>query len=447
VSLRSLEHRLVAGFAVLAAVCALATAFAMNEYVEAALWGPIDAGFEEEAEQLAHVVALAPGTLRDTTEQVAAETDHGPGKWIRILLPAADPLTAGGPAPVHATDEPPVGDAVSGTVWLAGQPHRVVRYGLPAGGSIELGVDATEPFRVLRRARIAIVGGLGTLLVAAVLLAWTITRRATAELVRVAAELETIEAGSLDRRLDARRTVEVDRLVAVLNRVLGRLHVAMSHLRRFTAEAAHELRTPVAALRAHLEVTLRRARTTEEWRDGMLDALEQAERLGTLAESLLTLSAVEAQPVPQGAPVELDAVVRDIAESLEPIAQEQGRPFVAQVDESIAVRGSAELLKRVVVNLLDNAFRHTPPAARVELVLRRENGAVRLDVRDAGPGIAPEDRERLFERFHRGRGAAAGAGLGLALCREIVARHGGDIQVESAAGHGTTVSVILPAVY
>jgi signal transduction histidine kinase len=410
------------------------------------VWGRLDAGLEEESELLAEQALREPDAVPASAAAVAAELDHGPGKFVRVVTPGRAPVVAGGPPPAVAP--PPAAPAVptSATVWDRGRPYRVVRHGLATGGSIEIGVDATDQLRLLRGARLGIAGGLATLFAAVALLAWTITRRAMAELVRVAADLETIEAGSLDRRLEPRRTREVDRLVAVLNRVLGRLHVAMSHLRRFTAEAAHELRTPVAALRAHLEVTLARARTPEEWREGVLDALEQAERLGTLAESLLTLSAVEAQPVPtDAAPVALDRLVRDIAESLEPIAQEQGRDFRVRVETPIAVRGSGDLLKRVVVNLIDNAFRHTPPNAAVELVLSREDGTARLDVRDGGPGIAAEDRERMFERFHRGRGAGSGVGLGLALCREIVARHGGDIRVDTAAGRGTTLTVRLPA--
>src|SRR2546429_4139160 len=118
------------------------------------------------------------------------------------------------------------------------------------------------------------------------------TTRATAELDQLAAQPETIEASSLDRRLASGRTTEVDRLVAVLNRLLARLETAVGHLRRFTADAAHELRTPIAALRAHLEVALGRGGSPDGYRNGLLDALEQAERLGRAAADPLTPNAV-----------------------------------------------------------------------------------------------------------------------------------------------------------
>jgi signal transduction histidine kinase len=284
------------------------------------------------------------------------------------------------------------------------------------------------------------------LLASLAVLAWAITSRATAELARLAAELETVEAGSLDRRLAPRRTVEVDRLAAVLNRLLARLESAVGHLRRFTADAAHELRTPVAALRAHLEVALARARTPEAYQDGLIDALEQTERLGRLAADLLTLSAVEAGTTggeTRDEIVRLDRLAREVAEFLEPVAQEQGRPFLCEAEHAVAVRGAPELLKRLVLNLVDNAFRHTPVAAPVHLCVRGEDGLARIEVRDGGPGIVAADVPGVFERFRRGRSATAGTGLGLALCREIAARHRGQIALDSAPGSGTTVTVTL----
>jgi signal transduction histidine kinase len=109
----------------------------------------------------------------------------------------------------------------------------------------------------------------------------------------------------------------------------------------------------------------------------------------------------------------------------------------------VAVRGAPELLKRLVLNLVDNAFRHTPVAAPVHLCVREEDGLARIEVRDGGPGIVAADVPGVFERFRRGRSATAGTGLGLALCREIAARHRGQIALDSAPGSGTTVTVTL----
>ena len=308
-----------------------------------------------------------------------------------------------------------------------------------------VGVGAASQTRVVTRTRAFIaavaLGLIGLLSV----LAWGIASHATRDLVRLAGELTTIEAGSLDRRLPAGNTTEVDGLVTVLNRMLERLRRAMGHLERFTADAAHELRTPITALRAHLEVTLARAQTPQAYRDGLLDALEQAERLGRLAEDLLTLSTVEGAGAPSRVErVRLDDLVREAADFIEPVADEQSRPFECVVDGPIVVRGVSPLLKRVVLNLVDNAFRHTPATAAVRLSAERDGGSAKIAVVDHGPGIGAADLPHVFERFHRGQSEASGCGLGLALAHEIVMGHGGRITVDSAPGTGTTATVWLP---
>jgi len=329
------------------------------------------------------------------------------------------------------------------TIGQGRSAYRIIWYAAPGVGWSEIGVRVGREQRTLYRVQLAVGASAALLLGTLALLAWVMTTRATAELGQLAAQLETLEAASLDRRLASGRTAEVDRLVAVLNRLLARLEAAVGHLRRFTADAAHELRTPIAALRAHLEVALARDRSPDGYRNGLLDALEQTERLGRLAADLLTLSAVEAG-VGGTDVVRLDNVAREVAEFLEPVAQEQRRRFVCESERPVAVRGAPDLLKRLLLNLVDNAFRHTPPSAAVRLAVRSDDGTATIEVKDDGPGIPAADLPDVFERFRRGRGATAGTGLGLALCREIATRHHGRIAIESAPGVGTRVIVTLP---
>jgi signal transduction histidine kinase len=310
-----------------------------------------------------------------------------------------------------------------------------------------MGVEATSALRSLAAMRWRLgLGGGGVLLILAAL-AWIVTSRATGELLRLATEIEALQAGSLDRRLAHRATLEVDQLVVVLNRLLARLETAVGHLRRFTADAAHELRTPVAALRATLEVALSRD-TPERWREGLLDGLEQSERVGRLAESLLALSAVEAGAKDaQRVPVRLDRLAAEVADELEPIAVEQRRPMRCEPGDEVWVVGVPDLLQRVVANLIDNAFCHTPPTSAVTVRVRADGEWARVTVTDEGPGIAADDRPRVFERFGRGRGASAkGAGLGLALSREVAERHGGTLEIESDVQRGTQATLSLPLV-
>jgi signal transduction histidine kinase len=441
---RSLRVRLVLAFVAGAAVVVIAAAAGMMVLIERAQWTALDASLAEEASTVATLRHVGdPAHFRELVAQVAREPDLGPGKFVRVTRAEGSVVAEAGTPPRDLAPVPPGGAAGTIPFESGGQAYRVAWYP-SAGGWAVIGVPAYA--RPTTRARWTIAFATAALLAVLAGLAWVVTSRATRELDWLAAELETIEAGSLDRRLARRHTSEVDRLTSVLNRLLARLDTAMTQLRRFTADAAHELRTPVAALRTHLEVALGRGGTAESYRDGLVDALEQSERLGLLAENLLTLSGVEGGSAAiRPEPVHLDDLVREVAESVEPLAEDQGRRFSCHVGTPVVVRGDPVLLKRVILNLVDNALRHTPAGAGVDLSVASENGVATLAVRDRGPGIPPEDVPHVFERFHRGRTAGGGSGLGLALCREIVARHGGDIHLASRLGAGTTVTVTLPA--
>jgi signal transduction histidine kinase len=204
------------------------------------------------------------------------------------------------------------------------------------------------------------------------------------------------------------------------------------------------LRTPIAAVRAHLDVTLGRARTVDEFRDGVLDSIDQADRLGRLADDLLTLSMVETTGpgvLARSEAVRLDTLVAEVAEFLEPVAEEQSRRFTCETTAPVVVRGVPSLLKRVVLNLVDNAFRHTKGA--VDVRLTTADGDARIDVADEGAGIPADVLPHVFERFRRGAGDGSGSGLGMALVREIVSAHGGQVDLSSGA-NGTVVRVVMP---
>jgi signal transduction histidine kinase len=446
---RSLRWRLTLAFIAVATVAVTGATGAMAVILQHAVWRPIDAMLREECESLVAIHEL--GRLEDlprAAEKIRAEKDIGHHKFLRITDSSGRILGEAGVAPSSAAQLAPPTERHVGYTSFRSQdkPYRIVWCPVAGGGWSQEGVQVMAQVRSLRRAYSAIALAAVVLLALLAFLAWTISTRATADLGRLAAELETIEAGSLDRRMVARTTSEVDRLATVVNRLLARLETGVGHLRRFTADAAHELRTPLAALRAHLEVAIARPASVDVYREGLLDALEQTERLGRLAEDLLTLSAVEAgvgSADGVGDLVRLDAVAREVAEFLEPVAQEQGRSFACQAAEPVAVRGATGLLKRLVLNLVDNAFRHTPTTAEVRLVVRSANGTATVEVSDGGPGIPADEMELVFQRFHRGRGGS-GTGLGLALCREIAARHRGEIAIRSAPGTGTTVVVTLP---
>jgi signal transduction histidine kinase len=204
--------------------------------------------------------------------------------------------------------------------------------------------------------------------------------------------------------------------------------------REFTADAAHELRTPLAVLAAHLD-SLEDKKVAAALR-------EDVERMGRLVGQLLSVAQLEALDAAAEETADLHAIAVDVAASLAPFALRRSRAVAVSGEPGVAlVRGNAEALRQAVRNLVENALQHTPPDTTVEVSV---SAAPALQVTDRGPGVPAADRERLFERFWRGRRSGDGAGLGLAIVQRIVAAHGGSLTVDDAPGGGGRFTIQLP---
>jgi two-component system heavy metal sensor histidine kinase CusS len=238
-------------------------------------------------------------------------------------------------------------------------------------------------------------------------------------------------------------------LAAAFNELLDRLEAAHASQHRFVADAAHELRTPLAALRAEIEVALRRERAPADYQRTLDSNRHELERLSSLVENLLALAAVEAsQSARTKSPVDLARVCRDVAEQLAPLAATQNVRLQLELAENVMVCGDVFALERSVRNLVENALRHTPAGEQILIRAGATDGGARVDIIDAGVGIAPEHRPHLFERFYRvdtaRNRAHGGAGLGLSIVKAIVEAHGGSVSVESKLGAGSTFTLRLP---
>lgn len=291
----------------------------------------------------------------------------------------------------------------------------------------------------------AALGVLSAVLLATVgILTWRATGRALRPVEAIRAEVAAIGDRDLDRRVPAPRSDdEIARLAHTMNAMLDRLEAAGTRQRRFIADASHELRSPLTVLRTQLEVA--RAHPDPAVRDDLVaGALQDTDRLQTLATDLLLLARLDTTGTDRpGEPVDLTELVRATVDSGGP----RPHPAVLRTPEDVTVTGNPLWLGRLLTNLLDNAQRHAGSRVTVRLSTDATTGEAVLDVADDGPGIAPADRERIFERFTRLDDARSrddgGTGLGLPIARDIAAIHGGTLTVEDTPD-GLTFRTRLP---
>jgi two-component system sensor histidine kinase QseC len=236
-------------------------------------------------------------------------------------------------------------------------------------------------------------------------------------------------------------------LVRALNRLLGRLRVTLDNERRFTADAAHELRTPLAALKIHAQVA--QASTDPEDRGHALaQMVSGVERTSRLVEQLLRLARLDPmQGLQETQPVDLNALIHAAEADLADQAARQGRQIdVVAGDEPVVLQGDADMLHVALRNLLENALRHTPAGSHIEMTLARDAREVRLSVADDGPGVPQEELDRLGERFYRGSNVTTeGSGLGLAIVQRIALLHGARLELRNRAAGGLAATLVWPA--
>jgi heavy metal sensor kinase len=258
-----------------------------------------------------------------------------------------------------------------------------------------------------------------------------------------------ISAANLGERIEVvHEDDELGRLATTLNAMLDRIDRAFVAARRFTADAAHELKTPLASLRAEAEVALILPRSSDDYRDALRSVVEEAERLSRLAERLLILSAEDAGVELPRRSFRLDEVVREAAEHALEAADRAGLMLELQELPESVVAGDRDLIRQVFDNLLENALKYTPAGGAVRVRGRHDEGRAVVEVIDTGLGIPPGAIQRVFDRFYRvdvsRSRRTGGTGLGLSIVRAVVERHGGTADAESIPGRGSTFRVSLP---
>jgi signal transduction histidine kinase len=274
-----------------------------------------------------------------------------------------------------------------------------------------------------------------------------LARGMTAPLREMARAAGEMARGRYGTRVSERGRDEVGRLARAFNVMAAELAETDRQRRDLVANVSHELRTPITALHAKLENVADGVEEADP--ETMRTMLAQTERLGRLVTQLLDLSRLESRAIPlERRPFEVAAVLEQAAREARLHAPDHVEILV-ETDPSLSVTGDPERVHQVIANLLENALRHSPAGGRVRLRAQPHGGGARIEVADEGPGIAPEEAERVFERFYRADAARSerdgGAGLGLAIARWIVDLHGGTIRAEPAEPHGCRMVVELPA--
>lgn len=309
---------------------------------------------------------------------------------------------------------------------------------------------APELGELHRYAWVLIGAGLATL-VAGLLVGGWLAGRALRPVREIGAAARTIAAGDLSRRIDTKDTEsELGELARVLNETFARLEAAFARQAQFTADAAHELRTPVTVMLTHTQNALGTACAAEEHREAFEACQRAAQRMRRLIESLLQLARLDTGALVQSrAVIDLAAIAAEGLEALQPVAIKRGIALHAELAEARCA-GESERLLQVVTNLVGNAVAHNRDGGVVRVSTRMVDGQAELVVADDGPGIAAEHLPYVFERFYRAdrvrSGTSGHAGLGLAIVRAIVASHAGTIEARSEPGQGAVFTVRLPGV-
>jgi len=277
-----------------------------------------------------------------------------------------------------------------------------------------------------------------------------IIRKALRPVGSVVEAAQRITADDLSMRIEHRgRRDEIGILVETFNDMIARLEGSIKKIKQFSGDVSHELRTPLTIIRGEIEVLQRKVRTPEEYRQTMDSVLEESARMNRIIDDLLFLSRLEALTGEDfDVQVPLDEVLIQAFESRELTARRKGLRLELRDPAPVRIRGEANLLERLIVNLIDNAIRYTPPDGRIEVSLETAREAAVLSVRDTGVGIPDEAIPQIFDRFFvvdKSRSKeSGGSGLGLAIVKEVADVHGASIDVQSRVGEGTRFIVCFP---
>lgn len=336
--------------------------------------------------------------------------------------------------------------------------HRLANYRLREpripGFTVRIGANLEHvEADVSRLTDVIMAAGLAILLLAPLGGFW-LAGRATHPLARIINTAARLRPSHMEERLPIRGVGDqLDQLSLTINSFLDQIADYLARNREFVANAAHELRSPLAAIQSSVEVALNTERSAEEYQDLLCEIVDECSRLAMLVNQLLLLAESDAGRLrAEREPVRLDQLAATSIDMFRGVAEERDVELIANDLPAVTIPGEAARLRQVLNNLIDNSLKFTPSGGwiKVELAADALPNRVVLRVSDNGSGIAPEDLPHVFDRFYRGDKSrhrddlSCGTGLGLSICHSIIAAHGGEMRARSEPGQGTTFEVILP---
>jgi heavy metal sensor kinase len=451
----SIRLRLTAWYVLTLAIALGAVAFALVLVFRTAMERQLDAELSARAGRVVSTVQVE-GSGLSLQGQGGDESFVVGGEFVGLYDRSGKLLdsSAAPPKPANAIASFAAGSTAAGFDTLTSGAERLRMHAVPVveDGRQLATVVIVRSLAPIDAAASQLLGVLGITLPLAVAIAavggYVLAYRALRPVEQLRRAAEDYSANDLSRRLAPRelRDDELGRLARTLDAMLDRVAAAVEQQRRFTGDASHELRTPIATILADASLSLERARSADDQRATIARIESETKRMARIVEGLLVLARADARSSPAtGEDVDLRGVLEASVRRFIPHATERGVRIEMRVDGGLVVADREGGLERVFDNLLDNAIRYAPAGSAIEIGAAVRDGVAHTTVSDHGPGVPPDEGARVFERFHRSAGASGpGAGLGLAIARAIVDAHGGRISVAETTGGGATFIVELP---
>jgi heavy metal sensor kinase len=454
---RTLRFRLAVWNAAVVVITALVTLIGLRQGVRWALIHELDQVLIDDAREVE--LALATSPQRDMSDLKGeltrmAEGHESRGWYVKLLdgdehvIWATQRARADVPRPTLERELSPV----------SFDGYRIVQNRIPRAreGVEVIRVGATLRYinEDMRRIDRGVLLAAAAVLLAAPLCGYFLAARAARTVGEIITAASRLRPSHLDERLPIRGSGdELDQLAQTINSLLDRIAAYLNIKRDFLANAAHELRTPLAAIRSSVEVALNGSRSPEEYEELMVDVIEECSALETLVNQLLLLSEAEADlPASKFERIDFGELTAKSVDMFSGVADARGVELRAEKITHAPVNGNPHHLRQVLNNLIDNAVKYTPAGGEVTVDVTVDAGArgVRLRVSDTGQGITAEEQRHIFQRFYRAESArsrapgSGGTGLGLSICQSVVHNHGGEISCRSQPERGTTFIVVLP---